>query len=413
MITARGLGKQYQLGGRDNYRALRDVLTDSTRKLFSRSADQHDVKDNIWALREVSFDIRQGEIVGVIGHNGAGKSTLLRILSRITHPTTGEFSFRGRIGSLLEVGTGFHPELTGGENIYLSGAILGMSRDEIRARFDEIVAFAEIEPFVDTPVKRFSTGMYMRLAFAVAAHLDTDILLVDEVLAVGDARFQQRCIGALENAAFEHGRTVLLVSHNMATIEKLCGRALLIDHGRLAVDGSPTEALEAYLADVPTASKPGEWIDLGDARRSGSGEARFIALRYSAGSVEQQRRVQPGASIAIDLRINTKQAMTVNHLAVSITDRRSTKLIHADVAQSGDFIRLDEGNNVFRVSLPSLALNPGRYALELRLARRRNSVVDALEPAIEFDVFSPDGADAVDPTEHGYLWTAATFDRIT
>jgi ABC-type polysaccharide/polyol phosphate transport system ATPase subunit len=359
----------------------------------------------------VSFEVQPGEIVGVIGHNGAGKSTLLKLLSRITHPTTGEIHFRGRVGSLLEVGTGFHPELTGGENVYLSGAILGMTRREIDARFDEIVAFAEIEPFVDTPVKRFSTGMYMRLAFAVAAHLDTDILLVDEVLAVGDARFQQRCLGALQDAAFERGRTVFLVSHNMATIEKLCHRALLIDRGRLVMDGRPAHAVERYLSNIPTVSQPGAWIDLTGQRRSGSGEARFTRMRYR--SLDGDARPGPGSKLAIDVDIEASEALTANHLELTITDRRGTRLAHADVSQTGEYVRLVSGRNLYRFELGPLHLNPGRYAFELRLARRPRSPIDHLDPAIEFDIHRPAGIDdAPIPDDAGLLWTPSSIRRL-
>jgi lipopolysaccharide transport system ATP-binding protein len=341
-IQVRSLGKQYRLGERESYRALRDVIaagaSRATRAVLrpaARRRGDHREAEHVWALRQVEFDVHPGEILGVIGHNGAGKSTLLRVLARITHPTEGEVTYRGRVGSLLEVGTGFHPELTGGENVYLSGAILGMSRHEIRERFDEIVAFAEIEPFIDTPVKRFSTGMYMRLAFAVAAHLDTEILLVDEVLAVGDARFQQKCFGALEHAAFERGRTVLFVSHNMGAIERLCGRSLLLQQGRLVLDGKPQQAVERYLEDLSYSTNPDDWIDLTQRKRSGSGEARFRALRYSAPNGAGQRPA-PGRPLAIDVVIESSGHWTANHLELAITDRRGTRLIFADVSHTGD-----------------------------------------------------------------------------
>ena len=407
----RNLGKRYELGGRENYRALRDVLANGARRLLPGGHAIDSWREHVWALRDVSFDIAPGEIVGVIGHNGAGKSTLLRLLSRITHPTIGAIRFRGRIGSLLEVGTGFHPELTGGENIYLSGAILGMTRLEIEERFDEIVAFAEIEAFVDTPVKRFSTGMYMRLAFAVAAHLDTDILLVDEVLAVGDARFQQRSIGALERAAFERGRTVLLVSHNMMTIEKLCNRALLIDRGELVMDGHPSEAVDRYLSDIPTASRPDTWIDLSDLQRSGNGEARFTGLRYQADG--DRAYPEPGSGLIVDVRIETQQAMTANHLELSVVDRREMRLIRIDTADAGEYVALKPGSNTYRFRFDSLNLNPGQYFVELRLARRRTSVVDHVRQAVEFDVHGIAGIQAnAQPADAGYVWSPGSIRRI-
>ena len=235
-IRVEHLGKRYRIGERERYRALRDTLADAVKAPLRRlrSPRSPRVVDNtIWALRDVSLEVAPGEVLGVIGHNGAGKSTLLKILSRITEPTEGRAEVRGRVGSLLEVGTGFHPELTGRENIYLNGAILGMKRSEITRRFDEMVAFAGVERFIDTPVKRYSSGMYLRLAFAVAAHLEPEILLVDEVLAVGDAAFQKKCLGRMSDVARE-GRTVLFVSHNLPSIENLCQRVVVVDGGRIA-----------------------------------------------------------------------------------------------------------------------------------------------------------------------------------
>jgi lipopolysaccharide transport system ATP-binding protein len=255
-IRVEGLGKRYRLGEREPYKALRDVVSDALfaplrvfrRRLNGPSRPARSTPGGaVWALRDVSFEVGAGEVVGVIGRNGAGKSTLLKILSRITDPTEGKAQIHGRVGSLLEVGTGFHPELTGRENVYLYAAILGMRKAEIDAKFEEIVAFAGVEAFVDTPVKWYSSGMQVRLAFAVAAHLEPEILLVDEVLAVGDAMFQEKCLGRMQTVARE-GRTVLLVSHNMTAIQQLCERAILIDAGRIAFDGEPRVAVERYLS---------------------------------------------------------------------------------------------------------------------------------------------------------------------
>lgn len=266
VISARGLGKAYALGGaheKERYHALRDVIAGAARGAVRRlarlraqasavSAATHAAAaaapppEPFWALREADFDIRRGEVVGIIGRNGAGKSTLLKILSRITEPSAGRVEIRGRVASLLEVGTGFHPELTGRENVFLNGAILGMTQREIRARFDEIVAFAEVERFLDTPVKRYSSGMYTRLAFAVAAHLEPEILVVDEVLAVGDAQFQKKCLGKMQDVA-TGGRTVLFVSHNMAAVQSLCARGLVLQGGRLTRDADARTAVDEYL----------------------------------------------------------------------------------------------------------------------------------------------------------------------
>jgi lipopolysaccharide transport system ATP-binding protein len=262
VIRVEDLGKQYRIGVlQEGYKTLRDTLVDSAlapirwarRSLRGESKAEGQI---IWALRDVNFEVRQGE---VIGRNGAGKSTLLKVLSRITEPTTGRVRFSGRVGSLLEVGTGFHPELTGRENTYLNGAILGMRNAEIDRRFDEIVAFSEIEKFIDTPVKHYSSGMFLRLAFAVAAHLDPEILLVDEVLAVGDERFQKKCIGKMESVGRE-GRTVLFVSHNMNAIHRLCQRVILLDEGRIRADGDTSEVISHYLNADRSAADHKEWI---------------------------------------------------------------------------------------------------------------------------------------------------------
>ena len=258
-ILASDLGKRYRLGTREPYRALRDSIAGLPRaavRTLARSLSKDGRKkyraggaDHFWALRDISFDVHHGEVLGIIGRNGAGKSTLLKIFSQITEPTAGRAEIRGRVGSLLEVGTGFHPELTGRENIYLNGAILGMRRREIRTKFDEIVDFAELEQFLDTPVKHYSRGMYTRLAFSVAAHLDPEILLVDEVLAVGDLAFQAKCLRKMQ-AVSGTGRTILFVSHNMGAIQRLCTRCLLLDEGRLIYDGDPGQAVRTYVSDA-------------------------------------------------------------------------------------------------------------------------------------------------------------------
>ena len=269
IITIENIGKRYRLGGRPNerYTALRDVITAKAKSLVRRNGRDSTsasglshLKDDFWALRDVSFEVKQGEVVGIIGRNGAGKSTLLKILSRITEPTEGRVRIKGRVASLLEVGTGFHPELTGRENIFLNGAILGMTRVEIKSKFDEIVAFAETEKFLDTPVKRYSSGMYVRLAFAIAAHLEPEILIVDEVLAVGDAEFQEKCLGKMRAISGREGRTVLFVSHNLSAVANLCSRAALLAEGKLVVDSSAQETIRIYIesstAGTTQCSKP-------------------------------------------------------------------------------------------------------------------------------------------------------------
>lgn len=248
IISAHGISKQYRLGAAKSQDTLRDQLVHWARGL-GRGAAQP-AGESFWALRDVSFSVQPGEAIGVIGHNGAGKSTLLKVLSQITEPTTGEIRVRGRLASLLEVGTGFHQELTGRENIYLNGVILGMTKAEVKAKFDEIVEFAEVGKFLDTPVKRYSSGMYVRLAFAVAAHLEPEILVVDEVLAVGDAAFQNKCLGKMQDVAKNRGRTVLFVSHNMAAVQALCSRVIHMSHGTVAGDGSVDSQIAAYLGEL-------------------------------------------------------------------------------------------------------------------------------------------------------------------
>jgi lipopolysaccharide transport system ATP-binding protein len=254
-VSVLGLGKQYRLGGGAHYHTLREAVTHLARTPWRwlgrarHGSARNDADNTIWALRDVSFEVRRGEVVGIIGRNGAGKSTLLKILSQITEPTTGEVQLTGRVGSLLEVGTGFHPELTGRENIFLNGAILGMKRSEIVRKFDEIVAFAEVERFIDTPVKHYSSGMYMRLAFAVAAHLEPEILVVDEVLAVGDVAFQKKCLGKMGEVA-KHGRTVLFVSHNLQAVTTLCEKAILLSAGQLEGCGGAHEIANRYLQSI-------------------------------------------------------------------------------------------------------------------------------------------------------------------
>lgn len=252
VIRVKNLSKKYIIGHQkqERYTALRDVITNKVKSLGSlinsQAKKENSTFEEFWALKDVFFEIKQGDRVGIIGRNGAGKSTLLKILSRITEPTTGSIKIKGRVASLLEVGTGFHPELTGRENIFLNGAILGMSKGEIKRKFDEIVAFAEVEKFLDTPVKRYSSGMYVRLAFAVAAHLEPEILIVDEVLAVGDAQFQKKCLGKMEDVAEKEGRTVLFVSHNMAAVKNLCNHAMLLNNGHLKSVGSTLTIIDQY-----------------------------------------------------------------------------------------------------------------------------------------------------------------------
>ncbi|MFH1903533.1 MAG: ABC transporter ATP-binding protein [Candidatus Omnitrophota bacterium] len=292
IISVKNLGKRYLLGlgGGERYRALRDVMANSVKNLFKRNNKHKDTQE-IWALKDVTFDVRAGEKVGIIGRNGAGKSTLLKILSEITEPTEGEARIYGRVASLLEVGTGFHPELTGKENIFMNGAILGMRRAEIKKKFDEIVAFAEIEKFLDTPVKRYSSGMYVRLAFAVAAHLEPEILLIDEVLSVGDAQFQKKCLGKMEDIS-KSGRTILFVSHNMNSIAALCSRSIMLDSGRVVQFDKSSDVIRGYLASFGKKNTKLVWNDSQSAPGSENIKLHSVCIMSSKGQITTDLDIQ-------------------------------------------------------------------------------------------------------------------------
>lgn len=304
IIKVENLGKLYRLGARQAaYGSLRDTLAGMARAPLRMLQRKGRVSlPQIWALREVCFEVAPGEVVGIIGRNGAGKSTLLKLLSRITQPTSGRIELYGRIASLLEVGTGFHPELTGRENIYLNGAILGMSRREIARKFDEIVAFAEVEEFIDTPVKHFSSGMYLRLAFAVAAHLEPEILLVDEVLAVGDSRFQRKCLDKMQ-AVGRQGRTVLFVSHNMPAITRLCPRTILLDEGKVVSDGPSSQVVGAYLSTGLGTTVAREWPDLNDSPGNDIVRLRAVRVRAEDGRVRDDLDIRKPVAVEMEYEV--------------------------------------------------------------------------------------------------------------
>ena len=304
IITVENVSKQYRLGTRDAaYGTLRDSLVGSLKAPFRKNRQQgKNGIETIWALKDISLEVKPGEVVGIIGRNGAGKSTLLKILSRIVEPTTGKIKLYGRMGSLLEVGTGFHPELSGRENIYLNGAILGMRRTEIERKFDEIVAFAEMEKFIDTPVKRYSSGMYMRLAFAVAAHLDPEILLVDEVLAVGDASFQRRCLDKMREVG-ECGRTVLFVSHNMPAITRLCARTILLDQGGVLSDGLSHKVVSVYLNSGFGTTAVREWHDLATAPGNDIVRLRAVRIRKEDGQIADAIDIHSPVGIEMEYEV--------------------------------------------------------------------------------------------------------------
>lgn len=392
-IRVEGIGKQYRLGRtprRFRHRTLRDALSTGPSRIVRLGSrvlqrDGTERHEWIWALRDVSFAVARGEVVGIIGANGAGKSTLLKILSRITEPTTGMAEIHGHVGSLLEVGTGFHQELTGRENIYLNGAILGMKRSEIARKFDEIVDFAEVARFIDTPVKHYSSGMYLRLAFAVAAHMEPEILLVDEVLAVGDAAFQKKCLGKMGDVA-KQGRTILFVSHNMDAIRRLCSHCVLLEAGGIAAQGETAGVVARYLDSSQERPPPDTWIDLSRIAREGTGEARFTAALHSSQNRAVANRPYPGGPLNLTLEISSDASRSVDSAAVSVRTRGGTLLINADIASKGEVLRLREGRNVVQFGFEALHLNPGIYMVGLWLGYAAGGTLDHSESAFEIEV---------------------------
>ena len=351
-VRVENLSKKYQIGSaRRRHDTFRDLITDRLKKVVSRGPCSHREGNTIWALKDISLEIDNGEVVGIIGRNGAGKSTLLKILSRITQPTSGYAEIHGRVGSLLEVGTGFHPELTGRENTYLNGAILGMRKTEIGRKFDEIVAFAEIEKFIDTPVKRYSSGMYLRLAFAVAAHLDPQILIVDEVLAVGDAQFQKKCLGKMQDVSRGEGRTILFVSHNMDAVRRLCSRCLMLSDGALAASGDTGAVVDRYLNESAFKGGPRQWVDVSRMGRTGTGEARFVAAQYSSLCDALGFKPYSNGPLEFLLEINAAAAMAIGSIAVTIYSPAGVKLVNADTMSLGRLINLRKGRNLVKLRI--------------------------------------------------------------
>jgi ABC-type polysaccharide/polyol phosphate transport system ATPase subunit len=391
IIHVDGLGKRYRLGQRQTYRTLTDALASSAARLRSRDRESR-VPQHLWALRDVSFDVAEGEVVGIVGANGAGKSTLLKILSRITRPTAGEARLRGRVASLLEVGTGFHVELTGRDNVYLNGGVLGMSRAEIARKFDEIVEFAGVERFLDTPVKRYSSGMLVRLGFAVAAHLEPEILIVDEVLAVGDAEFQRKCLGKIEGVARE-GRTVLFVSHNMNAVQRLCRRSLAFKQGALVRDGETRDVVAWYLADAPVAGMSGGWLDAEPfPREGGSGGVRVAAVAITGPWVADGVQPYSDGPLTVRLLLESDAERTLGSVALMISDQLGTKLVNADSIKLGKSIPVARGRTVVTVQIEALHLTPGTYVLGWWVADPLGTVHDYVERSVHLEI--ADVADA-------------------
>ena len=391
-IEVRGLAKRYRLGERAVlHGSLRETLADAAAKILHLARGRRTRRDWIWALDHVTFDVEPGEVLGIIGRNGAGKTTLLKLLSEITQPTEGEARVYGRVGSLLEVGTGFHPDLTGRENVFLNGAILGMKRREIGRKFDEIVEFAEVERFIDTPVKRYSTGMQLRLAFAVAAHLEPEILIVDEVLAVGDASFQRKCLGKMGEVSGE-GRTVLVVSHNMSAITSLSSRCLWLDAGRIRTSGLPTDVVSAYLTEEHVSAQPG-LADLTDpVLRHGIPKQTHedilfenVRLLDADGRTTGVFFEREPMRIVLRLRSHIRAA----HLEVLCSFRTLETTVVFTLTSGVLDVDVRPGSFELPVDIPSLPLRRGSYQIDLYVLTKLPQ--DSLHSAIEFEVAGPTG----------------------
>jgi lipopolysaccharide transport system ATP-binding protein len=399
-VSVRGLSKAYTIAHNDERQVtLAEQMLHRLRNPFKRAQTE-----TFWALKDVEFDIKKGDVVGIIGRNGAGKSTLLKILSRITEPTAGEIRLYGRVGSLLEVGTGFHPELTGRENIYLNGQILGMRRKEIDKQFDAIVAFAEIEKFLDTPVKRYSSGMYVRLAFSVAAHLNPEILIVDEVLAVGDSAFQKRCLGKMQEVSRDEGRTVIFVSHNMGAITRLCNRAITLERGRLKFQGWPDEAVNAYLMESGGSEGEHRWDIPGiDIPGMKGGKIHLVAVRVINEQGLPTSSVNVTQVFSVEVEYDILQPLARSRVSLFLMAEDGTIVFTAADCTGNDwFERVRQpGRYISRCQIPGNLLNTTQYAVRVAADTPGIAVHFDVEPAITF---------AVEPTG-GVTERFASFER--
>jgi lipopolysaccharide transport system ATP-binding protein len=405
-IRAEGISKRYYIGKRNTHRTLREGLVSAAKEPFRRlqlllggAATDTYGRQPIWVLRDIDFEIQQGQVVGLIGRNGAGKSTLLKILSRITEPTRGWVEVRGRVRSLLEVGTGFHPELTGRENVYLNGVILGMRKKEIDRKFDEIVAFSEIEQFLDTPVKHYSSGMYVRLAFAVAAHLDPEILIIDEVLSVGDTAFQSKCLGKVGEVS-RGGRTVLFVSHNMAAVENLCQRAIVLREGRLVYDGAAKDGISKYLHTLPP-SAPGATSHVIDLTQGVTRRPEYTPLLLQLELLTGEymplvgNLLPIGATLTARIRFKLPKPTSNFHVVLGFENEYGQRIFTACSIFDPNFPNgtgvVRTGEQLMECRIPSLNLVPGDYTLKLSLtAGEFKNTVDAVEDAARLQITEAD-----------------------
>ena len=395
VIRVENLGKKYLISHQrsERYVALRDVISEGTKKIVKKIVRPANIlsqtKEEFWALRNVDFDIREGDRVGIIGRNGAGKTTILKLLSRITEPSEGRIMIKGRIASLLEVGTGFHPELTGRENIFLNGAILGMSKSEIKRKFDEIVDFAEVEKFLDTPVKRYSSGMYVRLAFAVASHLEPEILIVDEVLAVGDAKFQKKSLDKMEDVSRE-GRTVLFVSHNMPAIESLCSRGILLDEGNIILDTDANTVVRNYLEKAMTDYKK---IDIEKrVDRHGSGKIRVIGFRVLNDDNNEVKFLQSGKNYCFEIRYknNAKKIFKNVEVSFDIYDEKNSRILLFRTNFTNDNLNLNSSDGKICCKVNNLPLANGIYHFSVFIVYEELEVLDYIT---EIAYITVDGGD--------------------
>ena len=400
IIQVKHLSKEYKIGIDTTYKTLSESITDTLRSPLSVLKNFNKQNESYWALKDVNFEVNRGEVVGIIGRNGAGKSTLLKVLSRITHPTEGEIILRGRVGSLLEVGTGFHPELTGRENVYFNGAILGMKKREIEDKFEDIVKFSGVEKFLDTPVKRYSSGMYVRLAFAVAAHMDPEILIVDEVLAVGDAAFQKKCLGKMGEVA-EGGRTVLFVSHNMGAVENLCNRAVVLDQGIIRFTGTQTAAISEYQRSFST--KQTSLRHRTD--RKGTGEVRVLGIEFRDVEGHTIDSVACGQDFDVVFHFKTLPGFSSSKVLAGFSVSTATGIpvfLHHNRMVGSEFGNLPhEGSFVCRIR--KLPLVPSTYTIGYSIMLG-SDYLDNLSDAVEIDVMTGTffGTSEVPPSSHGF-----------
>lgn len=412
VLSVQNLSKSFNIAHQRNalrgYRTLHDELANLPRRLLKRFGQNGSTSETLWALKDVSFDVEMGEVLGIIGGNGAGKSTLLKILNRITEPTSGGVDVYGRVGALLEVGTGFHPELTGRENIFLNGAILGMSRAEIRRKFDEIVAFAEVDKFLDTPVKRYSSGMYVRLAFAVAAHLDPEILLIDEVLAVGDAEFQKKCLEKMEDVAANEGRTVIFVSHDMDAICRLCSRCILLRQGEIEKSGNTAEVVAVYLGgeqqQMPVIEFPPR-----------DNEASFRSAGLYGPDDQAKASFSSSEPVLLKCAFKVQRRIEGLQLSFAVLNFKREQIFYSTLSMADPPILVEApGEYKITAAIPRRLLLPGRYSINLALHTPKTKLYDRRTQALSFTIVATmtDRFDGFASDELGHVYADVKWRRI-